>query len=180
MFEQSDIEAYVDAGWWGTRTLAHVVAGHAASRPDQPAYVVAGPSEDRALTWAEYDRRSSELAAVLVRSGLDSGTKIGVILPDGATVHTAFLAAEKAGLVVVGVGSRAGQAEIRHILRRTGATALVTHQHLQERPAGELVALFARKACPGCDTSLCPMCCPPKRRRRWSTESPSRHPTKAR
>ena len=42
MFDQSDIEAYVDAGWWGTRTLAHVVAGHAASRPDQPAYIVAG------------------------------------------------------------------------------------------------------------------------------------------
>ena len=65
---------------------------------------------------------------------------MGVILPDGATVHTAFLAAEKAGLVVVGVGSRAGQAEIRHLLRRTGATALLTHEHHQERPAGELVA----------------------------------------
>ena len=140
MFDQSDIEAYVDAGWWGTRTLAQVVAGHAASRPDQPAYIVAGPPGDRALTWAHYERRSSELAAVLARAGLDPGTKVGVILPDGATVHTAFLAAEKAGLVVVGVGWRAGQAEIRHLLRRTGATALLTHERHQERPAGELVA----------------------------------------
>lgn len=109
MFDQSDIEAYVDAGCWGTRTLAHVVAGHAASRPDRPAFIVPGQSEDRALTWAQYDRRSSVLAAVLARAGLDPGTRVGVILPDGATVHTAFLAAEKAGLVVVGVGFAPGR-----------------------------------------------------------------------
>jgi len=32
-----------------------------------------------------------------------------VFLPDGATVHTVFLAAEKAGLVVAGIGARAGR-----------------------------------------------------------------------
>ena len=149
MFDQSDIEAYVDAGWWGTRSLADVVAGHAASRPDQPAFIVTSQSGDRSLTWAQYDRRSSELAAVLARAGLDSGTKVGVILPDGATVHTAFLAAEKAGLVVVGVGSRAGLAEIRHLLGLTGAAALITHEHYQERPAGELVASLRAYDLPG-------------------------------
>ena len=33
VFSQSDTEAYVEAGRWGTRSLAHVVAGHAAARP---------------------------------------------------------------------------------------------------------------------------------------------------
>jgi hypothetical protein len=33
MFSRSDTRAYVEAGWWGTRSLAHVVAGHAAARP---------------------------------------------------------------------------------------------------------------------------------------------------
>ena len=92
------------------------------------------------LTWAQYDERSSELAAVFVQAGLDPGTRIGVILPDGATVHTVFLAAEKAGLVVAGIGARAGPAEIRHLLGRMRATALVTHVHYRGQPSSELVA----------------------------------------
>src|SRR3984957_13017842 len=118
MFAQAVIDAYVDAGWWGTDALADLVAGHAATRPDDPAYTVADESGDGVLTWAQYLERSSELASVFVQAGLDPGTRIGVILPDGATVHTVLLAAEKAGLVVAGIGARAGPAEIRHLLGR--------------------------------------------------------------
>ena len=127
-FAPAVIDAYVAAGWWGTASLAQVVAGHAARRPAAPAYIVAdAAAPDRVLTWAQYDERSSVLAAILVQAGLEPGDRLAVILPDGATVHTAFLAAEKAGLVVVGVGARSGPAEIRHLLGRTAATALVTH-----------------------------------------------------
>jgi acyl-CoA synthetase len=140
MFDQGVIDAYVEAGWWGTRTLAQVVAGHAATRPDAPAFIVAEPSGDGVVTWAQYDDRSSALAAILAQSGLEPGARVGVILPDGATVHTAFLAAEKAGLVVVGVGARAGRAETRHLLGRAGAAAVLTHAVHGGAPAGELVA----------------------------------------
>jgi acyl-CoA synthetase len=151
MFDQELIDRYVEAGWWGTASLAHIVAGHAASRPDAPAYIVAdarpadgrpadAPQADAVLTWVQYHDRSSVLGAILARAGLRPGSRLGVILPDGATVHTAFLAAEKAGLVVVGVGARAGSAEIRHLLVRTGATALLTHEDLLGRPADEMVA----------------------------------------
>lgn len=106
MFDQSLINDYVEAGWWGTQTLAQVVARHAAARPDASAFIVTGSSGDMLVTWAQYEARSSALAATLVRSGFEPGARIGVILPDGATVHVAFLAAEKAGLVAVGVGAR--------------------------------------------------------------------------
>jgi acyl-CoA synthetase len=140
-FDQELIDAYVAAGWWGTESLADVVAEQAVRRPDAPAYIVADDASSHpVLTWAQYHRRSTELAAVLVEAGLDPGTRLGVILPDGATVHTAFLAAEKAGLVVVGVGARAGLAEIRHLLGRTGATALLTHEDLLHEPARQVVA----------------------------------------
>ena len=39
-----------------------------------------------------------------------------MLLPDGFAVHVAFVAAERAGLTVVGIGHRAGDAEIRHLL----------------------------------------------------------------
>jgi acyl-CoA synthetase len=148
-FDQGTITAYVEAGWWGTRTLAQVVAGHASSRPDAPAFIVAEPSGDRVMTWAQYHERSSALAAILTRSGLEPGTRVGVILPDGATVHAAFLAAEKAGLVVVGVGARAGRAEIRHLLGRTGAAAVLTHEVHGGAPATELVSSLRADGLPG-------------------------------
>jgi acyl-CoA synthetase len=124
--------------------MADFVARHAASRPDRPAYVLADAAGDDAadpvLTWAQYHQRSTLLAAVLAQAGLQPGDRLAVMLPDGATVHALFLAAEKAGLVLVGVGARAGLAELRHLLERTAATALVTHQDLLGQPATQLVA----------------------------------------
>jgi acyl-CoA synthetase len=149
MFDQALIDAYVGAGWWGTETLGDIVAGHAASRPDSPAYIVVDAAAPRTLSWAEYHERSSVLAAVFVQAGLDPGTRLGVVLPDGATVHVVLLAAEKAGLVVVGIGARAGRAELRHLLVRTGATALVTQYELLGQPAGDLVASLHLDGVPG-------------------------------
>ena len=149
MFDQALIDAYVDAGWWGTETLAGVVARHAASRPDAPAYIVVDDDPPRVLTWARYHECSSQLAAVFARAGLGPGDRLGVVLPDGATVHAVFLAAEKAGLVVVGIGARAGPAELRHLLARTGAAALVTHEDLLGRPADDLVTSLRVDGVPG-------------------------------
>ena len=149
MFDQALIDAYVAAGWWGTEALADVVARHAASRPDAPAYIVVDDDPPRVLTWSRYHECSTQLAAVLAQAGLEPGDRLGVVLPDGATVHTVFLAAEKAGLAVVGIGARAGPAELRHLLARTGATALVTHEDLLGRPAAELVASLRDDGAPG-------------------------------
>jgi acyl-CoA synthetase len=140
MFDQALIDTYVGAGWWGTVTLGDVVAGHAASRPEAPAYIVVDGPAPRVLTWAQYHERSSLLASLFAQAGLHRGDRLGVVLPDGATVHAVFVAAEKAGLVVVGIGARAGRAELRHLLARTGATALVTHEDLLGQPAGDVVA----------------------------------------
>jgi len=149
MFDQALIDAYVGAGWWGTETLGDVVAHHAASRPEDPAYIVVDGVASPALTWARYHQCSSQLAAVFAQAGLEPGDRLGVVLPDGATVHAVFLAAEKAGLVVVGIGARAGPAELRHLLTRTGATALVTHEASLGQAAADLVATLRVDVGPG-------------------------------
>ena len=119
MFDQAVIDAYVGAGWWGTVTLGDVVAGHAASRPTAPP--TSSWTARRPVRFLGAVRRALVAAGVVVRpAGLEPGDRLGVVLPDGATVHTVFLAAEKAGLVVVGIGARAGEREVRYLLAGPG------------------------------------------------------------
>ena len=109
------------AGWSrGGETLPDAVRRHAAARPDGIAFVA---GDDR-LTWAQFDARSTAFARRLAGAGLPRGARVGVLLPDGVEVHVAYLAAMKAGMVVVAIGPRAGRLEVRHLLTVGGATAL--------------------------------------------------------
>src|SRR5690242_12469575 len=103
-------------------TLAAVVAAHASSRPDATAFV----GGDHRMTWAEYDARSDRIAASLAAAGHAPGDRIAVMLPDGPAVHAAFVGIEKAGGVIVGIGPRAGEREVEHLLRKTGAAAFLS------------------------------------------------------
>ena len=102
-------------------TLSEVIAQHARSRPDEPAFLGAA-----ALTWREYDARADELAAHLAHEYPERGTRVAVQMPDGPEVHVMYLAAERAGLVVVGIGPRAGTREVDHLVAATQAATLFT------------------------------------------------------
>ena len=54
-------------------------------------------------------------------------------------MHVAFVAAERAGFTIVGLGHRAGDDEIRHILGQTRAQGIVTLAEHRGRPTAELV-----------------------------------------
>jgi acyl-CoA synthetase len=99
-----------------------LVARHASEQPDGLAFA----SEREQMTWADYDRRSDEVAGALVAEGYEPGDRVGVQMADGPDVHVAFLACEKAGLVTVGIGPRAGAREVDHLMSRTGARTLLT------------------------------------------------------
>ena len=103
-------------------TIAELVAAHAAANPDGLAFA----SEGERLTWDAYDRWSDQLAGHLVAEGFRPGDRVAVKMPDGPGVHAAFVACEKAGLVVVGIGGRAGAREVDHLMTRTGARHLIT------------------------------------------------------
>ncbi len=118
--------------------LASVIDELATSKGDAPAFLTDGEG----LTWAEYASRSDRFAAHLIASGLDVGDRVAVMLPDGPGVHIAFVACEKAGLVVMGIGPRAGSDEIRHLLSKSGARALVARSNHR----GTDMAAFAKEA----------------------------------
>jgi acyl-CoA synthetase len=108
--------------------LADRIDALARTRPRETAFF--SDSED--LTWAEYARRSDRFAAHLAGLGMADGERVAVLLPDGPGVHVAFVGCEKAGLVVMGIGPRAGRDEIGHLVARSGASALVTRPASRE------------------------------------------------
>jgi acyl-CoA synthetase len=111
------------------------VRRHAAGRPDGIAFVA---GDDR-LTWRGFDARSTWFAQQLIDAGLPRGARVGVLLPDGVAVHIVYLAAMKAGVVVVAIGPRAARLEVRHLLTAGGATALVSLSHHRDEPVAALV-----------------------------------------
>jgi acyl-CoA synthetase len=123
MVDPERAAAYRAAGWWGDLTVADLVARQATVCPSDRALV----TRDDRLTWAEYHRASDRLAQCLMAAGLEPGERVAILLSDGGSPHVALVANEKAGLVTVGIGSRAGAAEIRHLLAHTGSVAMVTH-----------------------------------------------------
>jgi acyl-CoA synthetase len=98
-------------------TIAGIVRRNARERPDGLAFVDAVSGDS--LTWARYDERSSEIGAMFA-TAYRPGERMALQLPDGIDAHLTLLAWEKAGIVGVGIGSRAGRREIDHIRARTG------------------------------------------------------------
>jgi acyl-CoA synthetase len=106
-------------------TIASLVARNARARPDATAFVEVAAGS--AITWREYDERSTGMAATIAATHAP-GDRVALQLPDGPGVHTAMLACEKAGVVAVGIGSRAGAREVEHLVRRTGSRDLLTSE----------------------------------------------------
>ena len=99
------------------RTIAEVVARNARADPDRVAFVEAASGDS--MTWHEYDTRSSLMTGTLGQFA--AGDRVALQLPDGPGVHAAMLACEKAGIVAVGIGARAGEREVAHLVDRSGA-----------------------------------------------------------
>lgn len=139
-----DAERYRAQGWWPDQSAGDLVRQRAERDPDAVAYF----AEDSVVSWAEYDRAATALARQLVGLGLEPGDRAAVYLPDGPLVHIAYTACERAGLVIVGIPARAGDRELDHIIRKTGAKALLCLPAYRDRTAAELVAAARDRGVP--------------------------------
>ncbi|HSB94963.1 MAG TPA: class I adenylate-forming enzyme family protein [Spongiibacteraceae bacterium] len=124
--------------------LAQLVAEYARSKPDAPAFIAG----EQIVSWQQYAALSDHLAAVLLDLNLPKGDRVAVWLPDGADLHTVFLAVEKAGLVTMGIGPRAGRKEVEHLIKLSGATALISLIEHRELQSAELVAGLQQQGAP--------------------------------
>jgi acyl-CoA synthetase len=131
------VDEYVNEGWWGTDTLTDVIRRHRGANPDGLAFV--DEHGDR-MTWTGYDELADRIATAIMTLGLERGDRVVVFLPDTPLVHAAFVGTERAGVVIVGLGHRAGEAEIIHLVRKCAARAIITPPTHRDEPSTELVA----------------------------------------
>jgi acyl-CoA synthetase len=129
-FTDEESARYRAAGWWSDVTLSDVVARNAAHRPDRFAYI---DHPGQSLSWHEFDTAATALAEQLSGVGVVRGDRIAVWHGDCAAIHLLFVAVERCGAVVVGIGARAGTREVAAILRNSGPKLLISDR---QRSAG--------------------------------------------
>ncbi|MFT5606180.1 MAG: acyl-CoA synthetase [Paracoccaceae bacterium] len=103
-------------------SLSQQVLTNAQTRGESAAFIEPGWQ----ISWLGYERASNALARRMLDVGLKRGERIGVYLPDGIALHVALMAAEKAGLIALGIGARAGLREVEHLLKVAQASALLS------------------------------------------------------
>ena len=124
-FTAQDTARFRAAGWWSDSTLSDAVRRNATQSPDRAAYV---DHPGMPLTWREFDHAASALAEQLAGVGVAPGDRVGVWHGDSAAIHVLFVAIERCGAVVVGIGARAGTREVAQILRSSRPKFLISDQ----------------------------------------------------
>ncbi|MFC9515734.1 class I adenylate-forming enzyme family protein [Nocardiaceae bacterium NPDC056970] len=115
--------------------IGEVIRAWAQQIPDGRAFV----TPTRTTTWREYDRLADAVARELRATAGGLRTRAALLLPDTAGVHAALCGCYRAGRVAAAIGVRSGVREIAHIMRRTGATVLVTAPEIRGRSWTDLV-----------------------------------------
>jgi long-chain acyl-CoA synthetase len=103
--------------------LSALVGRQTQRHPDRLALVEAGV---RAVTWAELETRIGAVAAGLVATGLVAGQRLGLDGPNSIAWVVGYLAALRAGLVVVPTDPDEAVADRDELLAKTGARAVLT------------------------------------------------------
>jgi fatty-acyl-CoA synthase len=113
---------------WHSRTLTALLDSAAERYPDRP-FVIA---EHRTLSYAELAGWSVRLARGLVASGVRTGERVGLFLPNGAEMIAARFAAARAGAVAVPISFRMHPHELAQLLTLSEASALVTMEAFRD------------------------------------------------
>lgn len=122
-FTDEDPARFRAAGWWCDTTLSDAVRRNAERTADRPAYLDHGGSS---FTWHEFDCAANVLAETLAGAGVARGDRVAVWHGDSAAIHVLFVAIERCGAVVVGIGARAGTREASAILRTAQPKILIS------------------------------------------------------
>lgn len=95
-------------------------------RPDHPAVIFYG----HVLTYAELDRQSDRMAALLAAKGVRKGDRVAVFMPNCPQFHIAFLGILKRGAVYVPISPMSRAFELEYELNDTNAEVIVALDQL--------------------------------------------------
>jgi acyl-CoA synthetase len=132
-FTDEESARYRAAGWWSDSTLSDAVRRNADRTPDRCAYA---EYPGTGLTWREFDRSADALAEQLAGVGVQRGDRVAVWHGDSTAIHVLFVAIERCGAVVVGIGARAGTREVAAIVRSSRPKLVISDQQRGEAATG--------------------------------------------
>ena len=116
----------------GITTLADIVRIHAAQRPDAPALEIDG----RSVTFAELDRRSSQVAQALRAGGVGPQDRVAFIDKNGLEYFEVTFGLAKLNAVNVAVNWRLAPPEMAQIIEDAGAEVVIVgtefHAHIEK------------------------------------------------
>ena len=118
-----------DTPEWNIADVYEAIAAHV---PDHPCQI----QGDRMVTWGEFDRRASAVAADLVATGLGHQAKVACYLHNGPEYLEVVVAAFKAALAPVNTNYRYGADEIAYLFDNADAEAVVFHASFTDLLAG--------------------------------------------
>lgn len=131
-FTDEDSARFHAAGWWSESTLSDAVRRNAERSPECRAY---SDEPGSWLTWREFDAAATSLAEQLSAAGIGRGGRVAVWHGDCAAIHVLFVAIERCGAVVVGIGARAGIREVGALLRDTEPKVLISDETRRDAAA---------------------------------------------
>ena len=100
---------------------------HAKSRPDHPAYTMAGTGE--VVTFRQLDERSNQIAHALREAGCQPGDTIALFAENSPRYFEVCWAAQRSGLYFVCISSRLTTPEVQYIIEDSGAKLLIADAH---------------------------------------------------
>ncbi len=107
-------------------TVGQMVGAHARLRPGS----LGARDLERSLTFLEWNRRANRLANALSGLGLDKGARIAVLAYNCLEWAEIYVAAAKAGMIVVPINFRLSAVEIAFIVRDAEAGAIIAQDSL--------------------------------------------------
>lgn len=129
------------------QTLGELLDGLASQHGDEVALVVDGAT----TTYSQLESDVGRLAAGLARHGVGRGDAVAIWLPNGVPWVQLVFAIARLGAVAVGVNTRYRSREMLHLLRTSGAVALVVEPGFKGVDFAGMIA----EAVPDLPDSLC-------------------------
>ena len=139
-FTDEESARYRAAGWWSDSTLSDAVRHNADRSPHRCAFA---DDPGAALTWREFDCSADALAEQLAGVGVQRGDRVAVWHGDSTAIHGLFVAIERCGAVVIGVGARAGTRDVAAILRSSRPKLLISDQQRSDAATQAAAAVGA-------------------------------------
>ena len=104
--------------------LQRLLTEAAARQPQRPAVA----SDGCLLTYQELDRLSNKVARALLRLGVASGDRVGILAPKSAAAVVGLYGVLKAGACYVPLDPKAPAGRLSHIVRDSGAAVIVADE----------------------------------------------------